>query len=64
MKYPEITVKLSGTDGNAFAILGKVQNALRIANVPASEIKEFMKEATSKDYDHLVQTAMAYVNVV
>jgi hypothetical protein len=30
-KFPNVTVKLVGEDGNAFAILGKVMNALKAA---------------------------------
>ena len=55
-------VKLVGTDGNAFAILGKVSKALKRAGLE-KEAKEFMKEATSGDYNHLLQTAMKYVEV-
>ncbi len=62
-KYPDIEVQLSGEDGNAFAILGRVQRALRQADVPAEEIDQFRKEATSGDYDHLLQTCMRWVEV-
>ena len=63
VQYPEIQVRLSGTDGNAFAILGKVQKAMKEADVPAAKVKEFMDEATEGDYDHLLQTAMKWVSV-
>jgi hypothetical protein len=33
IKYPEIEVKLSDNDGNAFAIMGAVRQALRRAGV-------------------------------
>lgn len=56
------TVRLSGTDGNAFAILGKVRWALILAGMK-KEADEFYKEAASGDYDHLLQTAMKYVEV-
>lgn len=62
-KYPNITVKLVGTDGNAFAILGKVSGALKKAKVPAAEVEAFMDEATAGDYDHLLATAMKWVEV-
>jgi hypothetical protein len=55
-------VQLVGTDGNAFAILGKVNKALKAAGMN-DEAKAFMAEATSGDYDHLLQTAMKYVDV-
>lgn len=63
VKYPEIEVQLSGRDGNAFMIIGRVAKELRQAGVSAEEIKEFQDEATSGDYDHVLQTAMAWVDV-
>ncbi len=60
-KYPNVTVQLSGEDGNAFLIMGRVGRALRRAGVPSKEVGEFTDEATSGDYDHLVQTAMRWV---
>jgi hypothetical protein len=61
-RYPNICVQLSGEDGNAFAILGRTATALRQAEVPAEEIDAFFAEATSGDYDHLLQTTMAWVD--
>ena len=62
-KYPGIRVQLSGRDGNAFAIIGAVTGALRRGGVSVEERKAFQDEATSGDYDHLLQTAMAWVVV-
>lgn len=62
-KYPHIRVRLTGKDGNAFAILGRVQEAMRRGKVPAEDVKKFMDEATSGDYDHLLQTCMQWVEV-
>ncbi|MEK6832682.1 MAG: hypothetical protein AABY32_01430 [Nanoarchaeota archaeon] len=62
-KYPHIKVKLVGTDGNAFALLGKVKNALMKNNVPQIEIDEFLKTAMSGDYDDLLCTCMNTVDV-
>lgn len=61
-KYPEIEVQLSGTDGNAFAVLGKVTGAMRRAGVPKEERDAFMKEANSGDYDHLLGVCMRWVD--
>jgi hypothetical protein len=36
-KHPNITVQLTGTDGNAFAVLGQVNRALRQAGIPQVE---------------------------
>jgi len=61
-KFPEVMVQLTGKDGNAFAILGVVTRGLR-ENGHSDSVDEFRNEATSSDYDHLLQTCMAYVNV-
>lgn len=63
IKYPEVEVQLSGEDGNAFGILGKVSKALRRAKVSEEEIDAFRTEAMSGDYDQVIQTAMAWVSV-
>jgi hypothetical protein len=61
-RYPDVQVQLSGEDGNAFAILGRTASALRRAGVPKEEIDEYLAEATSGDYDHLLQTTMGWVH--
>ena len=63
-KYPDVMVDLTGRDGNAFAVIGAVRKALRRAGVPNDEIDRFSTEATSGDYDHVLQTAMSWVEVV
>ena len=63
IKYPEIEVDLVGTDGNAFALIGKVRQALKANGVSKQEIDDFIKEATSGNYNHLLQTCMKWVNV-
>ena len=62
-KYPDITVPLTGEDGNAVAILGRVSRALRQAGVSQAERDAFTQEATAGDYDHLLQTIMRWVEV-
>lgn len=62
VKAPDVTVRLVGEDGNAFAILGKVNKALKAAG-HADLAAEYMKEASSGDYNHLLATTMKYVNV-
>lgn len=57
-----IRVKLVGKDGNAFAILGRVKEALRRGG-RSDLIEAFVKEATSGDYNHLLCTVMEYVDV-
>ena len=62
-KYPEISVKLIGENGNAFAILGRVRAALRSGGVAAPEVTAFLSEATSGDYNHLLQTVVKWLEV-
>ena len=54
------TLTLVGEDGNAFAILGKAGRVARENNMDWSKISE---EATSGNYDHLIQTMIKYFNI-
>lgn len=63
VKYPDVEVQLSGSDGNAFAVIAKVSRAMREGGCTSEEVDEFRKEAMSDDYDHLLQTAMRFVEV-
>lgn len=56
-----IRVQLTGHDGNAFAVLGRVREALRRGG-RRDLIEPFTAEATSGDYDHLLQTCHRYVH--
>jgi len=62
-KYPNITVRLIGEDGNAFFILGMVTKALKRAGVAQAEIEAFAAEATAGNYDDLLATVMRTVVV-
>lgn len=64
IRYPDITVDLSGGDGNAFVILGRVRRALRRGGVGDEIIAGFTTEATSGDYDNLLQVCMRWVDVI
>ena len=57
------TVQLAGMDGNAFMIMGKVANALRGAGYSKEETDQYYHEATSGDYDNLLQVTMNWVDV-
>lgn len=63
VKYPEIEVELVGHDGNAFAIMARVQRALERNGVPDDEVSKYLEESMSGDYDNLLRTAMKWVNV-
>lgn len=62
IKYPDVHVRLVGMDGNAYAIMGRVQEALRNHGVSDKEVKKYLDESMSGDYDHLLRTAMKWVN--
>lgn len=64
VKYPEIEVQLTGQDGNAFAVMGAVQKALRKADVPKEAIDEYLNASMSGDYNHLLVTATEWVTVL
>lgn len=61
--YPNVTVKLVGEDGNAFAVIGAVSKALKKAG-EVEAAKEFTDKAfQSESYDALLQLCMKTVNV-
>ena len=62
-KYPEITVALTGHDGNAFTVLGRCRAAARMAGLTDDELTQFSDEAMAGDYDHLLQTAMRWFDI-
>lgn len=61
--YTRVEVRLVGTDGNAFALLGKVRQALRRAGYTTEFIEGFTQDATAGNYDELLQCIMRYIEV-
>lgn len=62
--YPEVTVELTGTDGNVFTIIGTVSKALR-RQVGRPAADAFQADAfESASYDEVLRTAVRYVDVV
>ena len=57
------TVKLTGEDGNAFAIMGTVAKALQKAGFSQEHIDKYYEESSSGDCDNLIRVAMKYANV-
>ena len=57
------TLELVGQDGNAFMILALAKRAAKKAGWSEEKISEFMTEAQSGDYDHLLQTCTEYFEV-
>lgn len=63
VRFPHIRVQLTGQDGNAFFILGRVMEAMRRAGVEKSVRDEYHAAATSGDYGHLLMVTMQWVDV-
>lgn len=58
MNKPQL--QLVGMDGNAFSILGRARQAWRRSGNDMAEWETIHKEATSGDYNHLLQTMMEH----
>ena len=65
MKEPNYRpfVQLTGEDGNAFFIMGRVSQALRRAGADQEYIDKYTTEATLNDYNALLVTTMEHVEV-
>ncbi len=61
--YPDVTVQLSGEDGNVFFIIGRVSQALRRAGHPEAA-NAFAEEAMkAESYDEVLRLCMRTVDV-
>lgn len=56
-------LKIIGTDGNSFALLGKARRAAREAGWDRQQIDDVMEEAMNGDYNHLLRTLMDHFDV-
>jgi len=63
LKMSKPTLQLSGNDGNAFAILGAAKKAGKKAGWSKQQLSDFQIEATSGDYDNVLQTCMKHFEV-
>lgn len=59
-----VKVKLTGEDGNAFMIIGRVLQEMRKQKIEQKIVDAFKEEATSADYDNLLKTCIKYVNII
>jgi len=50
--------QLTGKDGNAFSVMGRVVESLIRADVDEKGIREYMAKAMSGDYDNLLAVSM------
>lgn len=63
VKHPDISVQLTGQDGNVFNLMGIVIRALR-NNGSGDEVDDFISEVTSsKSYHEALAVMMQWVDV-
>lgn len=63
VKHPDISVQLTGQDGNVFNLMGVVIRALR-SNGFGDEVDDFVSEVTSsKSYHEALAVMMQWVDV-
>ena len=58
-KLPVHLGDLTGPEGNAHCILGRCEEALKTFDA-RDEIRDFLDDATSGNYDHLLDTVLKY----
>ena len=56
-------VKLTGNDGNVLGIMGRIKRVLRAGGADQEYINKYLQESMSGEADHLLSTAMKYVDV-
>lgn len=63
-KYPNVIVEMDidGPDGNAFAIMGRVQAALKKAGATKEELAQYSMDSMSGDYENLLAAADKWVD--
>ena len=52
---------LVGVDGNAFAVMGYVRRCMIYEKFTTKDIQDYLDEARSSDYTHLLAVSIAYV---
>jgi len=63
IKHPKVIVHLTGSGGINFAVLARVQKAMRKEKLPKPEVDAFFKEAQSGDFNHLIRTCTEWFTV-
>lgn len=53
---------LVGVDSNAYCIMGYVQRAMRMEHYSQEEVNNYIKDAKSGDYNHLLATSIDMVD--
>jgi len=64
VQYPDVTVQLTGKDGNAFAIIGRIQSALAAYVSKDAADAWALAAMMCGSYDELLNLARSTVHVV
>ena len=59
---PRVRMRLIGTDGNAFAILGKFKESAKRQGWDSDSISAVLDQAMSGDYNNLLHTISQYAD--
>ena len=63
-RYPDVHVQLTGEDGNAFMIMGRVRRAMQRAGISRVEQEEFSNAVfDSPSYDAVLRLVTETVHV-
>lgn len=63
VKYPDITIQLTGEDGNIFYILGRVRKLMKQHGI-LDQFRQFQDEVYESDnYNQALQVVMTWFNV-
>jgi hypothetical protein len=62
-EFKKVKVRLTGEDGNAFAIMGRVSRALK-ASGQREAAAEYIRRAMAADYYTLLAVTMEYIDDV
>ena len=57
MKY-----NLVGINGNAFSVMAYVTSAMKDCKFSKAELNDYVKDATSSDYDHLLMVSICMID--
>ena len=61
-RHTGVKVQLVGKDGNAYAIMGRVVEAMKKAGVPKDVQQLYQQECIKGNYDHLLCMTLSYVD--
>lgn len=60
VSHKKVRMTLIGSDGNAFALIGRFQRAAKAQGWSPDQIRRVTLEMTAGDYNHLLSVLMTY----